>query len=471
MLPCHRLALAFALLAEAFSERVTITSGSDLVRTLSSDSGTSYAGKTIVLTNDIELTPQESAYFSPIGAGKAGPSFEGTFDGRGHIISGLNVTVPKLYVGLFGRSSGATIRNVVLSETCAFGSTFTSSLKSTSDLHIGSFAGLCDDCLIERCVSMADVTFTGWLSHLSVGGGRAFIGGIAGTLSGASTVRACGMYGSIRHAGSSRNTDIGGLVGAVLPAASAVLECSGFYGAVSHSSFTRWDLNCGCIIGTESGRNCSIVRCVSAGRIRPETSPDNTHIGTIMGAYNSSSGIVRVSESVWDKEQSVPQVGLNEEAVDALDAYSFALVTRMDCISVLKVLGDSWVLAQYRGRIGRFGNEGWSSVKMLAPRAALPVPARGRGKNAGAAFGGWYFDKELSRKYSEGRVEQEREGDGVVVLYPKWVRSWVSGGTLVLLGVVVLGGVAFYWYRKNKKGGSHHRHSSNYHFLSTKTSE
>ena len=32
-----------------------------------------------------------------------------------------------------------------------------SSLKSVSDLHLGSLAGACADCRIERCVSMASV--------------------------------------------------------------------------------------------------------------------------------------------------------------------------------------------------------------------------------------------------------------------------------------------------------------------------
>ena len=78
------------------------------------NSGTSYSGKTVYLTKDIDLSGK---VWTPIGKNSS-YSFRGTFDGRGFTIKGLtilNEMVPNLdYVGLFGYTSYATIRNVTL---------------------------------------------------------------------------------------------------------------------------------------------------------------------------------------------------------------------------------------------------------------------------------------------------------------------------------------------------------------------
>ena len=63
------------------------------------------------LTNDITL----SGSWTPIGGvGDNGANFEGTFDGNGHVISGLNysnTSATAQYIGLFGTNYG-TIQNV-----------------------------------------------------------------------------------------------------------------------------------------------------------------------------------------------------------------------------------------------------------------------------------------------------------------------------------------------------------------------
>lgn len=443
------------LFAGALSQRVVISSSADFVRELGGGD-VSHAGKTLVLANDIELTPQESESFLPIGANKAGAAFQGTLDGQGHIVSGLNATVPKLYVGLLGRSSGATIRGVVLDETCVFGSTFVSSLNSGSDLHIGSFAGLCADCRIERCVSMARVAFTGWLSHLYSKGGRAYMGGVAGTLSGASTVRTCGVYGLVEHAGSSKNADLGGLVGAVLPGSNATVECSGFYGTIRHGSFTRWDLSCGGAVGAVHGASsCSVLRSVSAGAVHVESAPDRKSVGAFIGACNSTTsssgggGGVRVSSSAWDKEQVYPLLGggCGESDPETPDAYPFALMWE-DGRTALKTLGDEWGVVEYNRGFGRFVSEKLP-MRLLTPRGALPVPAKG----GGAVFGGWFVDAQLTRPYDyDGSAW--KGGNVVVTVYPKVVRrsSVVSSDcALVVVVAVVLGG-ALYYYRRNGAG-------------------
>lgn len=87
---------------------------------------TTFSGKTITLTTDVDLTGvnwlpigynENNAGPSPYG----GPMFGGTFDGGNHSISGISVNIPgsdknvTTYGGFFGVASrGSTIKNVKL---------------------------------------------------------------------------------------------------------------------------------------------------------------------------------------------------------------------------------------------------------------------------------------------------------------------------------------------------------------------
>ena len=65
-----------------------------------------------VLTADINLSGQT---WTPIGTSTR-DYFEGTFDGGGHTISNLTIDTEASYVGLFGATSGAVIKNVTLDK-------------------------------------------------------------------------------------------------------------------------------------------------------------------------------------------------------------------------------------------------------------------------------------------------------------------------------------------------------------------
>ncbi|WP_400203484.1 InlB B-repeat-containing protein [Candidatus Methanomassiliicoccus intestinalis] len=84
--------------------------------------GSDFNGKTIVLSNDLNLI---NYYWTPIGSTSV-HSFKGTFDGQGKTISGLMVSIEGevletstngfLAVGLFGWNEGS-IKNVILSNS------------------------------------------------------------------------------------------------------------------------------------------------------------------------------------------------------------------------------------------------------------------------------------------------------------------------------------------------------------------
>ena len=79
-----------------------------LVNGLNDQAATDFSGKTITLTANINLSGHN---WTPIGGSKY---FKGTFDGGNHTISNLTIDTDTNYVGLFGATSGAKLKNVTL---------------------------------------------------------------------------------------------------------------------------------------------------------------------------------------------------------------------------------------------------------------------------------------------------------------------------------------------------------------------
>ena len=94
-----------------------IKTAEDLVAFAESvNAGNSYAGKTVTLTDNIDL---QGAYWEPIGTKKM---FQGTFDGGEHEISNFKVVQANMYGnGFFSNTSGATIKNLTISDALVAG--------------------------------------------------------------------------------------------------------------------------------------------------------------------------------------------------------------------------------------------------------------------------------------------------------------------------------------------------------------
>ena len=104
-------------------------------------------GKTFRQTADITMT---GGNFYPIGRGGGKYSFQGTYDGQGHTISGLTVSETFGYLGLFGLINGATVRNVRLVSPSVRA---TDSGNNYTDL--GALIGMCGSSgtnTVENCV-------------------------------------------------------------------------------------------------------------------------------------------------------------------------------------------------------------------------------------------------------------------------------------------------------------------------------
>lgn len=89
--------------------------------------GTDYAGTTVFLDSDIDLAGIDFKVIGTYTTRFDMRYFGGVFDAQGHTISNLKIknvssidSPGKYYAGLFGRSRGMTIKNIVLDSTCSF---------------------------------------------------------------------------------------------------------------------------------------------------------------------------------------------------------------------------------------------------------------------------------------------------------------------------------------------------------------
>lgn len=128
-----------------------------------------FAGVTIYLTKDVDMTGID---WVPIGF-EYNKYFYGTFDGLGHIISNLvyddsgsEGTVR--YSSLFGGVCNATIKNVVVDNTCSFKYSGSNNENRTSGLVAYIHGRNTEKTTIDNCFSAATVN------------GKRFVGGILG---------------------------------------------------------------------------------------------------------------------------------------------------------------------------------------------------------------------------------------------------------------------------------------------------
>lgn len=132
--------------------------------------GESFAGKTITLGADLDLSDVE---FTPIGNG-GNNQFKGTFNGGGHAITlGALNGDSGYFFGLFGYlGTGAVVKDLTVDGNISF-----DTAKRSGDAFLfGSIAGVADeDATIINCVSEANLSvnapyFGGFLAAVYVGG-------------------------------------------------------------------------------------------------------------------------------------------------------------------------------------------------------------------------------------------------------------------------------------------------------------
>lgn len=249
--------LLLLVLGGAFCDETRILNANELI------GFSSYSGKTILLDSDLDFSGDLSRDFKPIGNDDHKYS-KGVFDGQGHVISGLVMNSSHKFFGLFGISSGATIKNIVFDSSCSF-----TNLYSNGYPFIGSVIGYCysekSPCIIESIVNLASVTFNGNTN------GELKLGGIVGSISHSgheTRIANCINYGDVSSFGSVKGsrTHIGGIVGDFDNGQKFIQNCLN-YGNIVHASFSDNVTWLGGIVGESNKGNLTIENCVNAGVI------------------------------------------------------------------------------------------------------------------------------------------------------------------------------------------------------------
>ena len=238
--------------------------------------------------------------------------FQGTFDGNNKIVQNLTINKPtQQYIGLFGFTSGATIKNLGIAggnitggeNTGGFvgyaGSTTISSCYSsgyisttvaagsTFGAYAGGIAGCGYDVFIIYCYNLGAISASSASSSATYG---AYAGGIMGN-NGSSTITNCYNTGNISASASASHPSsansgsfVGGIVGLGSPT-SVITDC--YNTGVLSSSYTHTGTIPAANAGGIAGSGCSITNCYNTATVSA-TSTAYSYAGGIRGRVENN---------------------------------------------------------------------------------------------------------------------------------------------------------------------------------------
>lgn len=243
------------------------------------NSGTTFEGKVVKMAADIT-----EAVTTIIGT--SAKPFKGTFDGDNHSVN-LNINATAANAGMFGYTSGATIKNVVTKGI----------LETKTDPKVansaGSLVGLADNTTINGCVNYANITINGGLGD---------VGGLVGCGNSKTiTISDCKNYGSIKAVADCKTAKyVGGIIGDIKAAGAIITNCVSGYETLSEgteqSVITNMISYAGGIVGGTQVK-IAISDCVNYMGIS-STVTSNTGFGGIIGLVNSGAKGCSISNSV-----------------------------------------------------------------------------------------------------------------------------------------------------------------------------
>ena len=242
---------------------ITITSAEELIAFAQAYNAGTLSGDDLLVSLGADITfdaTTSAAFNAEGGIGKAGAAalFNGTFNGAGHSINGLQASVP-----LFARvGTNGTVRDLTMGAS----SSVTYSDDVTADLYLGSIVGDCKG-VIDHCDNNAPVSCTASAYTASI-----HIGGIAGRLRNPGKVEYCNNAGNVTFTSlnGTAAVDMGGIIGLL------DVHNEGDKAAVNH---------------------CSNVASVDRGVVSntDDAAKSTTHVGGVIGyiytIYGKSSSL------------------------------------------------------------------------------------------------------------------------------------------------------------------------------------
>ncbi|MEA4813533.1 MAG: S-layer homology domain-containing protein [Oscillospiraceae bacterium] len=317
-----------ALVNAGTSGTVTYDGGTGLVAGAGSTvNGSDFSGKTLILTSDLNLGSQS---WTPIG--NSTNAFNGTFNGCGCAVSGLNAAITDssgidCYAGLFGAVYiNGTVENLAVSGLVSYNGT-----ANSTDIYVGGVVAR-NGGLIKNCRSACTVDVA------CTNGCQA--GGIAGQNAG--SIQNCCNTGTVTtiDSGNSSNNVAGGIAGTTFRA--NLRNCCNT-GTVATTCAGTGETNyAGGIVGrmiSGSAENAYNTGAVSA------TLGSNIHAGAVTGSNEEGSS---TANCYWLTGTAAAAVG---SITAGSDVYSFdasgilsgtTTINGTSCTTLLAAL-NAWV--------------------------------------------------------------------------------------------------------------------------------
>ncbi len=259
------------------------------------NSGNTYEGKYVYLTNDITLDISEE--WETIGkylsentsvTDETNIPFKGIFDGQNHTIQGLRITSEEKGKGLFGLVNKGIVKNVIIGENCDI----------NAGISFGSISGyLCNSAKVINCTNNANVSAS-----------ANNFGGIVGT-----NMYGCSVEGCTNNGILTGDIIAGGIVGYNM---GNIQKCRNINKIISGNS-----------AGGISGYNSGVIKyCFNKGNINSE----GTNVGGITGNLDEK-GIVNSCYNIGNVEGKGSNIGgivghMYSEDVKILNSYNIGNV-------------------------------------------------------------------------------------------------------------------------------------------------
>lgn len=198
---------------------VKITNAAGLIKLSETvNAGNTLSHLTVYLANDIDMAGQSmdpiGYYYAAEGVKSIEKPFSGRFDGQGYSIKNLKISIDaddKISgIGLFGLTTAATIRNLVIDDSCFFEETFSNAYSglgavagvaqtSTAIYNIANYANVNSQSHSAGAVGRGTVSMIKYFSNYGNMNANNSAGGITGFKVGVSnTISNCENYGLIK---------------------------------------------------------------------------------------------------------------------------------------------------------------------------------------------------------------------------------------------------------------------------------
>jgi hypothetical protein len=301
------------------------------------------------------------------GIGSAAMPFNGTYDGNSFTIDNLTITSSGSGVGLFGVTSGATLKDISVTN-----------LQVSGDRSVGGLVGVLDGGAIQGAYVSADVTAacTTFIPYCATGGLVGLVDDSAAT-----TISESSTNGAVTSASFARGT--GGLVGVATPTSVSITNS---FSRAEVSGYAYVGGLLGVYVETTFNESLAITNSYAAGAVT-----GSADLGGLIGCLydnqifnqcDSGNTSISVTDSYWDTQAT----GRSSSAGNRGQGRTTAQMTSLGNFGNWSIddttpnLSTTWGICEWLNSGYPFlqwisAQQGWTCTAPTPPPPPAPIPA------------------------------------------------------------------------------------------------